>query len=118
MVPAFHIFGSEELSALGTAVSERVPEPYVGMNEGDSNALGKKEGDEVALDLGNVIRSLPVRIIPSLPSGLIALPAGLPGLEGIVLPKWGKVSDSSSTEREATESFVPRSGPNNGKSND
>lgn len=116
VVPAFHIFGSEELSALGAAVSERVPKPYVGMNEGEANALRKKEGDEVALELGNAVRSLPVRIIASLPSGLIALPVGLPGLEGIAAPKWGKRSDNSPTEREATESFVP-GGPNNGKSN-
>jgi len=116
VAPAFHIFGSEKLSAFGTAVSERVPKPYVGLNEGDANSLGKKEGDEVTLDLGNEMRSLPVRIIPSLPSGLIALPVGLPGLKGMVAPKWGKVSDSSSTERKAAVSFVPES-PNNGKSN-
>lgn len=95
VVPAFHIFGSEELSALGTAVSARIPKPYVGMNEGDANSLRRKEGDEVALELGNEVRSLPVRIIPSLPPGLIALPVGLPDLEGIVLPQWGRVLENS-----------------------
>ncbi len=114
-VPAFHIFGSEELSALGAAVSERVPKPYVGMNERDANSLRKKEGDEVALKLGNVVRSLPVRIVPFLSSGLVALPVGLSGLEDIVLPQWGMVSDDSSTEQEAAASAAPV-GPNSGKS--
>ena len=119
VVPAFHIFGSEELSVLGPAVSERVPKPYIGMNESDANSLRKEEGDEVALNLGDVIRTLPVRIIRSLPSGLIALPVGLPGLEGIVSPKWVKAPDSPSTERGAVavESFESGGGPDNGKSN-
>ncbi len=93
VVPSFHIFGSEELSALGEAISERIPKPYIGVNQDDANSLRKKEGDEVALQFRSMIRSAPVRIMPSLPTGLIAIPVGLPGLEGIILPQWVRVLD-------------------------
>ncbi|HTY25956.1 MAG TPA: NADH-quinone oxidoreductase subunit NuoG [Desulfomonilaceae bacterium] len=98
VVQVFHIFGSEELSVLGSAVSEKVPKPYIGLNQADADFLRKKDGDEASLALGNVIRSLPARIIPSLPQGLVALPVGLPGLEGIALPAWGRLLDLSSPE--------------------
>ncbi|MCX5873075.1 MAG: NADH-quinone oxidoreductase subunit NuoG [Deltaproteobacteria bacterium] len=91
VVPVFHIFGSEELSSLGPAISERAPDPYVGLNQEDADSLKKKNGDEATLVLGNVSRSLPVRIITSLQRGVIALPVGLSGLEGIALPARGRI---------------------------
>jgi NADH-quinone oxidoreductase subunit G len=116
VVPAFHIFGSEELSVFGAALSLRVPRPYVGMNEGDANSLSKKEGDEVALELGNEVRSLPVRIFPSLPSGLISLPVGLPGMDGVVLPQWSRVLEQPCTEK-GTGVYLVTDDPNSGESN-
>ncbi|MGO9119121.1 MAG: NADH-quinone oxidoreductase subunit NuoG [Desulfomonilaceae bacterium] len=113
VVPCFHIFGSEELSALGTAISERVPKPYVGMNQDDANSLRKKEGDEVALKFGTMIRSLPIRIMPTLATGLIAIPVGLPGLEGIIWPQWVRILDHI-PEKESAGAGVA-AGPNTGK---
>ncbi len=113
VVPSFHIFGSEELSSLGGAISERAPKPYVGMNEGDANSLGRKEGDEVALNVGDTLRTLPIRIMPILPTGLIAVPVGLSGLEGITCSQWVRVLDHTPSKQSAGAS-VP-AGPNTGK---
>jgi NADH-quinone oxidoreductase subunit G len=115
VVPSFHIFGSEELSALGTAISERVPKPYVGTNQDDANSLRKKEGDEVALKFGTMIRSLPIRIIPTLPTGVIAIPVGLPGLEGIMCPQWVRIPDHIPEKEAAGVGLAAE--PNTGKYN-
>jgi NADH-quinone oxidoreductase subunit G len=94
VVPMFHIFGSEELSSLAPAISERVPELYVGLNPADANSLGKEDGEKLLLSINGISKSLPVRVITSLQAGIIALPIGLAGLEGIALPAWGKVLEN------------------------
>ncbi len=83
------------------------------MNQDDANSLRKKEGDEVALKFGTMIRSLPIRIIPTLPTGLIAIPVGLPGLEGIIWPQWVRILDHI-PEKESAGAGVA-AGPNTGK---
>lgn len=92
-VPLYHIFGSEELSILSPGIAERSPEPYLGLNPGDASALGLAAGAELSLPLGGVTRGLQVRLIPSLPAGVAGLPVGLPGLLGVALPTWIRLSD-------------------------
>lgn len=87
-VPIYHIFGSEELSALSPGVAELSPHPYVALNDEDAAALGLAEGMEVDLRLDSIRRRLPVRLVPSLPGGVAGLPAGLSGTQGMVLPAW------------------------------
>ena len=94
VVSISNIFGSEELSSLAPAISERVPEPYVGLNPEDANSLGKEDGEKLLLSINGISKSLPVRVITSLQPGIIALPIGLSGLEGIALPAWGKVLEN------------------------
>jgi NADH-quinone oxidoreductase subunit G len=91
MVPLFHIFGSEELSALGPAVQERIPEPYLALNRADADATGLQKGSEARVFAGDRELVLKVKIVDTLPAGVAGLPAGLPGLEGIPLPEWGRV---------------------------
>jgi len=84
IVPLSHIFGSEELSHHAPAVVQLFPEPYIALNSEDARAFGC----EVEL-LG---RTLPVKVISSLPKGVAGLPSGLPGLEGLELPLWARIS--------------------------
>jgi len=91
VIQSFHIFGSEELSSLGDSVSQRIPNPYIGLNGDDAASLGKDNGCIAQLIIGDVSLKLPVRIIPTLCSGLIALPVWIPGLEGVDLPALGKI---------------------------
>lgn len=84
IVPLFHIFGSEESSHRAPAVAQLFPKPYLALNPEDAHAFGS----QVEL-LG---RTLPVKTVPSLPKGVAGLPSGLPGLEGLELPLWARIS--------------------------
>jgi NADH-quinone oxidoreductase subunit G len=91
LVPFYHIFGSEELSVLSAGVSEMAPKPYLALSNPDAEGIDIREGDRVRLVLSGKSYILRVLVIASLPKGLSGLPSGLPGLEGIILPQWGKV---------------------------
>ena len=87
-LPMYYIFGSEPLSMLSPGIAARAPKPHVGLGVEDAKALNLNEGDPVELTIGGTLRRLPVMFRPDLPKGVIALPAGLPGLTGIALPAW------------------------------
>lgn len=92
LVPLYHIFGSEELSAEAPAVGELAPKPYVAFNEEDHIRFGLKEGDEVSVIINGSSLKLPVHFRPELPRGVAGLPVGLAGSESLSLPAWIKVS--------------------------
>lgn len=87
-VPLYHIFGSEELSVLGDAVSKRVPKSYIMLNVKDAAEQKLSEGQELAFDVEGHLYRLPVTISTTLPTGLAGLPYGLPGLPYVELPAW------------------------------
>jgi NADH-quinone oxidoreductase subunit G len=84
VLPLHHAFGGEELSALGDAIAQRMPVPYIGLGEEDAAVLGG--GGVARLEWGGWRRRLPVRVVPGLPRGVAGLPAGLPGLAGLHPP--------------------------------
>ncbi len=90
-VPAHHIFGSEKLSALSPAIARLTPEPYAGISRDDANGMSIKAGDVVEVSIGSETARLPAKIIDTLPSGLVALPAGLPGQPTFDLPARGEL---------------------------
>jgi NADH-quinone oxidoreductase subunit G len=92
VTPLYHIFGSEELSALSPGVAERAPQPYLALNPDDAGALRVNEGEDVELILDGAVYRLPVRFHPALPRGVAGLPAGLCELPWAALPGWGTVS--------------------------
>lgn len=87
-VPLYHIFGSEALSVLTPGVAELAPDPYAALGMAAAATLEVQEGDEVALNIGGVTFSLPVRITPSLPAGVAGIPCGLPEMPYAALPAW------------------------------
>jgi NADH-quinone oxidoreductase subunit G len=80
VVPLYHIFGSEEQSALAPGIAELAPAPYLGLSVADLAGLGAAEGDQVTVTLGVTRVRLPVRAVPGLPHGVAGLPVGLSGL--------------------------------------
>jgi NADH-quinone oxidoreductase subunit G len=92
VTPLYHIFGSEELSAISPGVAERAPQPYLALNPDDAGALSVSERGEVELVLDGAVYRLPVRFHPDLPRGVAGLPAGLRELPWAALPGWGTVS--------------------------
>jgi NADH-quinone oxidoreductase subunit G len=91
-VPLHHVFGSEPLSMLTPGIAELAPEPYVALNPEDVSALEADADDHVAVTIGSSTYHVPIRLDPDLPHGVAGLPAGLPGLSGLILPKWAKIS--------------------------
>jgi NADH-quinone oxidoreductase subunit G len=91
IVPLYHIFGSEELSVWARGVAELMPEPYLALNPEDAAKLSIHDDEEVELSLPHTALTLPVKLRPGMPEGVGGLPAGLPKLQGIGLPDWGKV---------------------------
>jgi NADH-quinone oxidoreductase subunit G len=92
VLPLYHIFGSEEFSVSSPAIAGLAPKPYLGLRPGDMESLKIQEGEEAVLTFNSLVLHLPVKGIDTLPAGAAALPLGLPGLQGIFLPSWGKVS--------------------------
>ena len=90
-VPVHHIFGSDELSIQAPWIQELAAKPYVLLNKKDAEEKSLNEGDEVEVQLASGTWKLPVRISESIPLGVIGIPAGVPGLEGAMLPGWAKI---------------------------
>lgn len=91
-VALYHIFGSEELSAVSPGIAERTPAPYVGLHPEDAGELGFREGDLMRVVINSGIQQLTVRIVPGLPRGVAGLPVGLPNMPWVELPASGRLS--------------------------
>jgi NADH-quinone oxidoreductase subunit G len=91
IVPIHHIFGSEELSILSPGVSELAPRPYVAMSPDDAMYLECEEGQEVRLNLADMVLFLAVKLTP-IRKGAVGVPVGLPELLGVSFPQWGRIS--------------------------
>ena len=86
VLPLYHIFGSDELSAQSPAVAERVPQPYIALNNPDALKAGIEEGAIVELVLNGQKKWLPVKLNIGLPKGAAGLPKGLQETAGILFP--------------------------------
>jgi NADH-quinone oxidoreductase subunit G len=104
VVPLHHIFGSEALSVLAPAIAELAAKPYLALNPEDAAELGLAAEASVLLQLGRndgadrgMDYEIPVQLRAELRRGMAGLPAGIPGLAGIMLPAWGRVAKKKST---------------------
>jgi len=95
-IPLYHIFGSDPLSHMASAIHERTPAPYLALSEKDAEKLGVDEGQKVQIELDAYSLSLPARFSP-LPAGTIGLPVGLPAIPA-ALTTWGKLSVEGAQE--------------------
>ena len=91
VVPAFQIFGSEELSSTAVTLAKRIPEPFVYLNPEDSKKMGVKNGDMVQLEISTSLLKIKVKIEESIGQGIAGLSVNLPGMAFIDLPGKGKI---------------------------
>jgi NADH-quinone oxidoreductase subunit G len=88
VIPLYHIFGSDTLSALSPGVNERIPEPYIALNDSDALEAGLTEGSLLEMIISDVTCHFPVRLQAGLPVGIAGLPKGLDATAGIAFPFW------------------------------
>jgi NADH-quinone oxidoreductase subunit G len=96
IVPCYHIFGSDEMSVLAPGIMELCPHPYLGLSEEDMKTLELEPGQEVELHAGHSALLLSARQIAGLRPGVAAIPAGLPGLEGVFPPFFSPIRNGKS----------------------
>jgi NADH-quinone oxidoreductase subunit G len=90
IVPAFQIFGSEELSSSATTLAKRIAEPFVYMNPDDSVELDVKTGDFIQLEIDAIHLKIKVITEESIGKGIAGCSVNLPGMPYIDLPGNGK----------------------------
>ncbi|MFD1260181.1 NADH-quinone oxidoreductase subunit NuoG [Entomomonas asaccharolytica] len=76
VVPLYHLFGSEEMSAKAAPIQERIVEPYIALNTTDATHLNVQENEQVKLTINGQQIALTVRLNTGLERGLVGLPAG------------------------------------------
>ena len=91
VVPVHHIFGSEELSMNAPGVRGCAPEPYLGLGSGLAERLGVEGGRVLTMVSDAGVRVLKAKIMDSLPDDVAAIPAGLPGFEGLGAPFYARL---------------------------
>ena len=90
-MPFSHVFGSGELSMLTPGIRERAPAAYLAMSARDMGDARLKDGDAAVLSIGGRSYVLPARTDPGLPSGVAAIPCGVPGVPVLTIPAFGQV---------------------------
>ncbi len=91
VIPAYHIFGSDELSMHSPGIAELAAKPYLQLNQADADSLGATPGQLMTMTVESAVCTFPLKVGPGLPDGVVAIPFGLPGLPGVALPAWGKI---------------------------
>jgi NADH-quinone oxidoreductase subunit G len=91
IVPAYSIFGSEELSLHSPGVAERAPAPYLSVHPDDAGTIGALPDDRVLLTMDDRQWELALQVSPAQPRGVAAVLIG-PETRGLDLPAWGAVA--------------------------
>ncbi len=90
IVPVYSIFGGEELSSVGSSISQKIQDPFVLMNQKDAEVLSMNNGDLVGLEILNLKIAVKVRIENTIREGMAGLSVNLPGMPFVDLPGRGK----------------------------
>jgi NADH-quinone oxidoreductase subunit G len=90
IVPVYQIFGSDEMSSAASALSQRIPEPFVYLNPKDAEMLKLEADALVQLEIENTILTIKVRTEASINQGMAGLSVNLPGMPFVDFPGRGK----------------------------
>ena len=95
LVPVHFVFGSEELSSKGEAISGCIPEPFIILNEKEIKKLGLIESKKFILTINQVEINVKVNIDNTIPDGVAGLSCLTSGMPFFDLPSWGKFLDTA-----------------------
>lgn len=98
LLPAHHIFGSEELSAHSAVLQERIPKAYLLISEASRVEMDIREGEFLSFEVAGRTYSLPLQFSVTLPKGIAVLPEGLDGIPYVDLPSWALVKEHRMAE--------------------
>ena len=91
VVPVYQIFGSEELSAAGNAIGQKIQEPFLFLNQKDAEILNINDSELIGLEVTVNKLEIKIKFENSLPQGMAGLSVNLPGMQFIDLPARGKL---------------------------
>lgn len=77
VVPLYHLYGSDEMSAKAAPVQECIAEPYIALNNEDIAQFNVQPDDQLKLTVNGQEMSLMVRLDTGIEKGLIGLPVGI-----------------------------------------
>jgi len=93
LLPQYHVFGSSELSVYTKAIGELSPEPYIGLSKSDAEELGKTNGSVISVIVDEKEYKLPLKILEELSNGIVLIPKGFRGLNGMSWGSWVKINE-------------------------
>jgi NADH-quinone oxidoreductase subunit G len=91
LLPQYHVFGSEELSAYSPGVGGLSPEPYLALSAKDADKLGVVEGSLIQVKVSEEEYELPVKVNSALPNGMVLMPAGVRGMPVMNWNTWVQI---------------------------
>jgi NADH-quinone oxidoreductase subunit G len=92
VVPAHHVFGSEDLSSLSPAIAMLAVKPYIAVNPRDAAEFTPDANGHMEIAFPRVSHHVPVRSVPMVPVGLAVAPYGLADMPWDGIPFWWKFS--------------------------
>jgi NADH-quinone oxidoreductase subunit G len=91
VIPVYQIFGSDELSSAASAISKRIPEPFLSLNLKDAEKSGIRNGDLIQIKIAKTKIKIKLKTGNDMPQGIAGLSVNLPGMQFIELPDSGIV---------------------------
>lgn len=86
VMPAYHIYGSDELSALSPPLAQRIPPATISISESALAKSGHSGAETISIQYHDENISLPVHINNSLPENVLLIPYGFKETQGIRFP--------------------------------
>jgi NADH-quinone oxidoreductase subunit G len=92
LVPRYHVFGSEELSAMAPGIASRTAPAFVALSRAECEKRGLLEGDRARVTLDGAGSAEVAVLIREMPDGTASIQLGLPGMPVLPLPGWATVT--------------------------
>ncbi len=99
LLPASHIFGSDELSRRSPAIEERIPGPFLVLLPDDAAKLGLEANSRVELSVEDTVRRVEIEVDPATPAGSAALFTS--STDSVAWPLWIDLRRAIRPERRA-----------------